>query len=348
MYLLSALFVLAQAPTRVGYPLWVVIVAPSAAAIIAALATVAATSITLSITRRREQERQVHEEKMQKGALKSQRQEAWRVERKQAYAAFLASARSARATREDEHTSDDSKEALLKNLREAHATVALVGETDALRGDAEAYYQVCKRILRGKDPSELNGYKDARNAFLRSARAELGLPPQPSGENRDRQDVCSKCGGTGHSGQWPDYLDELKVQFVEVGDWARHYSNVRATVAPVLAALSLGILQFAIEKSGESKLIPAVSSALLWFTALFILFRFTHATKNTMKHWLYIQNLLFPNPPSDESKVFLHERATWDSSNYDRIAVIGLGLTAIYAIFCGLWFFEVTPFSQNP
>jgi hypothetical protein len=147
-----------------------------------------------------------------------------------------------------------------------------------------------------------------------------------------------------NEGKWPE--DELMCQYVEVGDWARHYSNVRATVAPVLAALSLGILQFAIEKSGALKFIPAVSSALLWATALFILVWFTRATRHATRHWVYIQGLLFPDAPeSDKYKVFLHDSddslKKWDGRglDLDLPAKIGLGLTTIYALFFLVWVF---------
>jgi hypothetical protein len=158
----SPLFLLAQAKAPVGVPLW--------AFLIAALgAPLATTVLTLFCTNRRERERQFHEER-------TKREEAWRVERTRAYTAFLALARAAKAT-EEQPISKDSKEALLKNLREAHARVAMVSETDDLRNDAQAYYDICKYTSQEKDVSGLEkSYKTARNDFFRRARAELGLP----------------------------------------------------------------------------------------------------------------------------------------------------------------------------
>ena len=57
--------------------------------------------------------------------------------------------------------------------------------------------------------------------------------------------------------------DELRAQFSEVGEWARHYSTVRMTVTPVMAGLSLGILQFAVGEEGATARVPMVSSLLL-------------------------------------------------------------------------------------
>src|SRR5215207_7157708 len=100
MYLLSVLFILAQASPPRPLPIWVVIVASVGAACIGALASLAATWITLSRTNQ------------------SQRQEAWRVERKQAYTPFFALARRARQTL-DWDTPQGSKAQLLEDLREA-------------------------------------------------------------------------------------------------------------------------------------------------------------------------------------------------------------------------------------
>jgi hypothetical protein len=191
MYSLSALFLLAQAPP------WMF---PLAAASVAALATLAAAGITLFATNRREQERLHSEERREQERLRSEEQrhrdkhkhesqEAWRVERKQAYAPFFALARHARQTL-DWKTSQDSKAALLEDLREAHAAVVLVVKEDDLRRNAQAYYEVCKDILHedilhediphGKDLSVLTErYKDARNEFVNSARVEIGLEAQP-------------------------------------------------------------------------------------------------------------------------------------------------------------------------
>jgi hypothetical protein len=120
-------------------------------------------------------------------------------------------------------------------------------------------------------------------------------------------------------------MKELKVQFVEVGEWARHYSTVRATVSPVLAGLSLGILQFAIKQQGASKWIPAVSSLLLWLAALIILVAFTRSTRQTTRHWTYIQDLLF-----------LHEDMKWDGKGRD------------YILFLGFWLLGGIALLQNP
>jgi hypothetical protein len=168
MYSLSALFLLAQAP-----PWMFTLVTAS----VAALATLAATGITLFATHRREQKRLEHES-----------EEAWRVERRHAYSEFFALARHAKQTL-DWSTSKDlkAKAELLEDLREAHAAVALVVEKEDLSRHAYAYYEVCKEILQediphGKDLSRLEGkYKVARNEFLESARVELGLPPHEWG-----------------------------------------------------------------------------------------------------------------------------------------------------------------------
>jgi len=135
--------------------------------------------------------------------------------------------------------------------------------------------------------------------------------------------------------KWPK--DELKCQYVEVGDWARHYSNVRATVTPVLAGLSLGILQFAIKQKGASLWIPLLSSAMLWIAALLILVWFTDATRRYMKRQRYIQNLLFPNPPEDHNEVFMHRKMDQNASKYDRLVSIGIFLSIIYGLFLLVW-----------
>jgi hypothetical protein len=146
MYSLSALFLFAQGAS-VGVPLWVAIAAP----LITALGTVLVAWLTLRETNRRERERQVHEKKMQSETFKRQSDEAWRVERKQAYTAFFALARAAKAATEQPTTSKDTKDELLEDLREKHATVVLVGETKALFGAAQAYYEICQDFLEGDD-----------------------------------------------------------------------------------------------------------------------------------------------------------------------------------------------------
>jgi hypothetical protein len=134
--------------------------------------------------------------------------------------------------------------------------------------------------------------------------------------------------------------DELKTQFSEVGEWARHYSNVRMTVTPVLAALSLGIMQFAIEKKGAVVWIPMVSSLILWLAAIVILLTFTYHTNRTTEHWAYIQKLLHPQPPpTDKGNVFLFEKQVPSAtarnlfSYFDTPAFVGIILTGVYAYF---------------
>jgi hypothetical protein len=173
----------------------VFIVAPLAAACVAALATLAATGITLSRTNlreqrrldheeRREQRRLAHEERMQREKLKNESQEAWRVERKEAYSVLFSLARDVAATRNAPSRGNNvpsKAPPTPEGLRQAHATVELVGETDDLVTAANSLYEECKRIQNGLPESRPNGYREAREAFWRYARDELGLPPLPLG-----------------------------------------------------------------------------------------------------------------------------------------------------------------------
>jgi hypothetical protein len=190
MYSLSALFLLAQA-SPVRYPLWLVIVAPTAAACVAALATLAATWLTLSRTNLGEQRRLDHEERMQEEKLKHESEEAWRVERRDAYSVFFSLARDVAALRKvpsggsdvpsEEDNVPSGAPTSPEALRQAHATVELVGEEKELVTTANKLYEECKRILQGHGESRPKGYRDARRAFLKAARDELGLPPRPQG-----------------------------------------------------------------------------------------------------------------------------------------------------------------------
>jgi hypothetical protein len=156
---------------------------------------------------------------------------------------------------------------------------------------------------------------------------------------------------------WKSLHDHVKSQFSEVGEWARHYSNVRMTVTPVLAALSLGIMQFALDKSGPVVWIPMVSSLVLWLAAIVILLAFTYHTNRTTEHWAYIQYLLFPNAPKDKHNVFLFENYNPDRqgtkrktvfSYLDTPAWIGVVLTIIYTVFWFLWACGVISFVTCP
>ena len=182
MYSLSSLYLLAQAPP-VRTPLWVVIGPPLAAASVAALATLAATGITLYRTNRREKERLGHEERMQRDRLEHESQEAWRVERREAYSVFFSIARdiaaSGNVVPSGESNVPSGGRATPEDLREAHATIELVAETNELVSVAGDIYEECKRILRGHSELRSNAYRDARRAFLKAARDELGLPPRP-------------------------------------------------------------------------------------------------------------------------------------------------------------------------
>jgi hypothetical protein len=185
MYSLSALFLLAQAPP-VRYPLWLVIVAPLAAACVAALATLAATGLTLSRTNRGEQERMDHEERMQGKKLKHESQEAWRVQRQKAYSVFFSLARDVAATRNEPSGGNNVSSGApvtAEGLRQAHATVVLVGETEELVIAATNLYDECKRIQKNLPEKRTNGYREAREAFWKYARDELGLPPLPLGSS---------------------------------------------------------------------------------------------------------------------------------------------------------------------
>jgi YD repeat-containing protein len=121
--------------------------------------------------------------------IRSEKEAQWRAERKQAYTTFFALARAAKAATEQPTTSGDSnsgdtnREKRLEALREAHATVVLVGETNALFGTAQELHQTCKdmidRVLKGKDVSGsglLERYRKAGEKFFESARKELRLP----------------------------------------------------------------------------------------------------------------------------------------------------------------------------
>ncbi len=192
MYSLSALFLFAQAPL-VRTPLWVFIVAPLGAACVAALATLAATGITLSTTNRREQkrldseesrerERLDHQERMQRDKLKHESQEAWRVERREAYSVFFSLARDVAALRNmpsEEDNVPSGAPVTSEGLRQAHAAVELVGGKKDLVTAANELYEECKRILQKHGESRPQAYRDARRAFLKAARDELGLPPRP-------------------------------------------------------------------------------------------------------------------------------------------------------------------------
>jgi hypothetical protein len=168
--------------------------APLAAASVAALATLAATGITLYRTNRREQERLGseerrerkrldHEERMQRDRLEHESQEAWRVERREAYSVFFSIARdiaaSGNVVPSGESNVPSGGRATPEDLREAHATIELVAETNELVSVAGDIYEECKRILRGHSELRSNAYRDAKRAFLKAARDELGLPPRP-------------------------------------------------------------------------------------------------------------------------------------------------------------------------
>jgi hypothetical protein len=131
MYSLSALFLLAQEPL-VRYPLWVVIGAPLAAACVAALSGLGATWITLSKTN-----------VMQREKIKHEIHEAWRGERQKAYSVFFGLARDVAAARNvpsgENNVSSGAPVTSVtpEGLREAHATVELVGGTKKLVADAK-------------------------------------------------------------------------------------------------------------------------------------------------------------------------------------------------------------------
>jgi hypothetical protein len=119
--------------------------------------------------------------------LKHESREAWRVERKEAYSVFFSLARDVAASRNVVPPEESSEESNVpsggrttpEDLREAHATVELVGEKKDLVSAANDLYEECKRILQGIPPSGPTSYRDARRAFLKAARDELGLPPRP-------------------------------------------------------------------------------------------------------------------------------------------------------------------------
>jgi hypothetical protein len=130
-----------------------------------ALAGPAVAAVAILSTNRREADR-----------LKHERQMKLREERQRAYSVFFSLARDARAAieRPPRPEAQTGERTALQNLRDAHATVELVGETQALRDAAGELYDVCKQFLEGQRPSEADRatYRRARRAFLECARTE--------------------------------------------------------------------------------------------------------------------------------------------------------------------------------
>lgn len=105
---------------------------------------------------------------MQREKLKHESQEAWRGERKQAYSVFFSLARDVAATRNvpsDEDNVPSGAPITAEGLRQAHATVEMVGETEDLVTAANNLYEECKLILQGSGPSGPTSYRDARRGF---------------------------------------------------------------------------------------------------------------------------------------------------------------------------------------
>ena len=138
--------------------------------------------------------------------------------------------------------------------------------------------------------------------------------------------------------EWPK--EELKAQYSEAGEWARHFSNVRMTVTPVLMGLSLAIMQFAltVDTVGDNEeTIAMLSSLILWIAAISILFTFTRSTLRAMQHWVHIQSLLFRGTETwlDRKDVLLFEKGV--SLLKDFPAWLGLILTLLYGAAWGSW-----------
>jgi hypothetical protein len=146
--------------------------------IVGVVVAVIGTIATHVLTMRLEKKRWEHERALR-----------MREVRQQAYVVFFSLARDAMAKarieewlpehpqRPEEQTGERTA---VQNLRDAHATVELLGETRAIEEAARALYDLGKKFLEGQRPSETDEkkYKRARKAFLESARTELGIHPR--------------------------------------------------------------------------------------------------------------------------------------------------------------------------
>ena len=126
--------------------------------------------------------------------------------------------------------------------------------------------------------------------------------------------------------------EDYRTLYEDAGEWSRHYSNVRMTVATFVVTSCVAIVALAAEKKPENGIhSPHVGNSVcvLWGLGLFIFYAFTFLTfKERNRQLVHRVHLSVPMPDKDRGKKgarVVRDAAAW--------AMLSINLLFAFAVY---------------